>query len=384
MTMPIPLLRAEQVSEQLSDAYMSLARLQSGKALHEPALVLVFPPAWNNRYQPLLYGEARSRGYVPFGIADTSVLSNVSWPGPIVLHAHWFASVFQGCENELVAAERLAAMQEDIRIFRERTGAKLVWTAHNVFPHGNQFPDTYLRLRQWIFDNFDAVHVMQEEHLPILETAFGRSAPHAFAVPHMLYAGSHADCVSMQAARAQYAIPQDSIVFAYFGSIQAYKNLDHMLDAADRVGRSANREVHTIVGGAPSEAATVQELQQKWWSHPRVRLLMRNVPDHEIQYIHRAADALVLPYGDTLNSGAAFMAASFGLPFIMPEGTSSGALKDLGALLYPPGESDGLERSMQALIDGTRPVISAEAQNRHMPQVVSNRIFDALDRLIAD
>lgn len=380
MTMPLPLLKAEQVGEQLADAYLAAAGLQQA-----PALVLVLPPAWNNRYQPLLYGEARSRGYVPVGITDSRILARISWPGPIVLHAHWFVSAFQDCEDEIAADQRLHALQHDIHAFRERTGAKLVWTAHNVFPHGNRFPRTFLRLRQWIFETFDAVHVMQDDHVPVLQAAFARPAPATFAVPHMLYTGSHPDCVSMAAARAHYAIPRSSFVFAYFGSIQAYKNLDHLLDAAARVSDLAGRDIHTIVGGLPGDPATVQRLQQKWWSNPRVRLLLRNIPDHEIQYIHRAADAMVLPYGDTLNSGAAFMAASFGLPFIIPQGLSSTPLAELGAHLYEPAQPGGLEQSMLALIAGApaTATISEAALRRHMPQAVSHRFFDALDGLFA-
>jgi glycosyltransferase involved in cell wall biosynthesis len=380
MTMPLPLLKAETAGEQLAEAYLAAAGLQVGDA---PALLLVFPPAWNNRYQPLLYGEARHRGYVPVGITDSRILAKISWPGPIVLHAHWFVSSFQGCEDEIAADERLQTLQHDIRALRERTGARLVWTAHNVFPHGHRFPRTFLRLRQWIFETFDAVHVMQADHVPVLEAAFARPAPATFEVPHMLYTGSHPDCISMAAARAHYAIPQDSFVFAYFGSIQSYKNLDHLLEAAARVGERAGRDVCTIIGGLPGDPATVQTLQQKWWSNPRVRLLMRTIPDHEIQYIHRAADAMVLPYGDTLNSGAAFMAASFGQPFLIPKGLSSAPLSELGALLYEPAEDGGLERGMLALIEGARPAVRETARQRHMPQVVSSRFFDALDGLFA-
>ena len=71
---------------------------------------------------------------------------------------------------------------------------------------------------------------------------------------------------------------------------------------------------------------------------PDIRLIPRKILDHEIQYLHRAADVMVLPYAETLNSGAALMAASFRKPFIMPRGTASEGLGPLGAIHFDPAD----------------------------------------------
>jgi glycosyltransferase involved in cell wall biosynthesis len=52
---------------------------------------------------------------------------------------------------------------------------------------------------------------------------------------------------------------------------------------------------------------------------PEVRLDARFIPDDELQWWFRAADALVLPYRAGLNSGAMLLGASFGLPVMMTE-----------------------------------------------------------------
>jgi len=161
---------------------------------------------------------------------------------------------------------------------------------------------------------------MQDAHIPLLETAFGHKAPPHFTAPHMTYDGTLLDSVSPAAARAHFGLPQEACVFGFFGSVQGYKKIDLMLEAVDRLAAQTDRPVAAIVGGIPgADTDVVRDLHHRWGDSAHVRLLTRKIADHEIQYIHRAADAMVLPYDETLNSGAALMAASFRKPFILPE-----------------------------------------------------------------
>lgn len=109
---------------------------------------------------------------------------------------------------------------------------------------------------------------------------------------------------------------------------------------------------------------------------------MKNIPDHEIQYIHRAADAMVLPYAESLNSGAAFMAASFDLPFVMPEGKAARSLRGLGAMFYDPARPDGLEDAMCAVMAGRSATVDKKAKVRHKAENISALFFDQLDRIL--
>jgi len=382
MTMPLPLAQPGRVARDLADAYVALESARPGPADQPPGLVVVLPPAWGNRYQSLLYGAAGLHRYATIGMVKPDMLSEISWPGPIVLHAHWFAGIFDGCHSEVDANEKFEKMCEQVLAFRERTGAKLLWTAHNVFPHGNLFPETFLKLRQWVFETFDAIHVMQDSHVPVLEDAFDRVAPPHFAVPHMTYDGSQPDCVSGPAARVHYGFDPETFIFSYFGSIQPYKSLERMLRAFDRIAADSDRPVGAIVGGVPSDSATVQRLLDGWGNRQDIRLEMRMIPDHEIQYLHRAADAMVLPYGETLNSGAAFMAASFHKPIIMPAGMAASALDGLGALSFDFDQTGTLEGAMRAVIEGARGDEDPEARARLHPHAVSTAFFEALDGML--
>lgn len=382
MTLPLPLIGPENAARMLSSAYVTLSRLSSGFDDRAPALLLVLPPAWVNRYQSLLYCEAGPRRHVTMGLSETTHLQHISWPGPVILHVHWFASLFNKCQTEVEAVECFHRFRDEIEEFRNRTGAKLLWTAHNVFPHGNRFPATFLELRQWVFEKFDMLHVMHDTHVPILEQAFGRKAPVHFTVPHMLYDGSHPNCVSPAAAKMHYGIAPDTFVFAYFGSIHPYKNLEALLHTFDRIAADSARPVSAIIGGVPSHPATVQRLQQGWGMNPKVRLLLNAIPDYEIQHIHQAADAMVLPYDETLNSGAAFMAASFEKPFIMPVGLASVALDGLGAIRFDASQPNSLEEAMRDVMEGKREHANPSLRMQHAAGAVSDAFFNALEPLI--
>lgn len=382
MTMPIPLISQDDASRVLAAAYGKYLGAVSATQANTPCLLLVMPPTWNNRYQALLYEQAGLRQYIPVGIGDPGILKHISWPGPIVLHAHWFSGYFNNSRDEVEASNRLDALCEDILSFRARTGAKLLWTAHNVFPHENRFPAVFLRLRQWVFENFNAVHVMQQEHVSVLESVFSRKAPATFVAPHMLYSGSYPDGVSVEVARHYYDIRPEEFVFGYFGSIQPYKNLEKFLSVFDQLQQQTQRSFTAIVGGVPSDAETVLALKQRWGMNPKVRLLMRNIPDHEIQYIHRASNVMVLPYGETLNSGAAYMAAGFRHPVIMPDGMASRSLEGLGVVKFDSADPDGLLTVMLEVMEGRRGHYDEEVLAQVQADAVSTRFFNALDQMV--
>ena len=380
MALPIPVLSAENAGPTLTRLWLDIDRAVPGPAETPPGLILAMPTAWANKYQILLYKTAARHRWAVAGVTLPDALEHISWAGPVVLHAHWFAGIFNNAETEAEAGARLDQAIARILAFRDRAGARLLWTAHNVFPHGNRFPNTFLKLRRWIFDSFDAIHVMDPDHLPVLETAFDRPAPPAFAVPHMLYDGAVQDDIDPVAARAHFGLAPDTFVFGYFGSIQGYKRVDALLEALDAL-KAQGRDVAAVVGGIPVEHDAVRALYHRWDGRPDIRLLTRKIHDHEIQYLHRAADAMVLPYGETLNSGAALMAATFRKPFIMPAGAASKDLEALGAIRFDPADVGALVAAMARVMDAPPPPPAPEALAARAPDAISSAFMAEIEAL---
>lgn len=383
MALPIPVLSPPDAGRTLTRLWLDLDRAVPGPDGAPPGLILAMPTAWANKYQLLLYKAAARHRWAVAGVTLPRDLAQVSWPGPLVVHAHWFAALFNGAAGETEAGDRLALASEQILALRARTGARLLWSAHNVFPHGNRFPETFLALRRWVFEHFDAVHVMHDSHVPILEAAFGRPAPRPFTVPHMLYDGAIQDDIDPVAARAHFGLPPDAFVFGCFGSIQAYKRIGAMLAALDTLRARGGRPVAALVGGIAPEPAAVRDLYRCWDGRPDIRLIPRKILDHEIQYLHRAADVMVLPYAETLNSGAALMAASFCKPFVMPRGSASEGLEPLGAIVFDPADPQALVTAMAAAMAAGRvPATDPAALAARAPMAISEAFFDRIGALL--
>ncbi|MCQ0090547.1 glycosyltransferase [Roseovarius sp. M141] len=384
MALPLPLIEPATASRTLVSLWRALHHTNPGPAGRPPTLLLTLPTAWANRYQVLLYGQAARHGVAVAGLRLPKDLAHVSWPGPVVLHAHWFAAIFYGALSEADAMARLTRTIDMIETFRARTGARLLWTAHNVFPHGNAYPQTYLALRRWIFDSFDAVHVMDDAHLPLLEQAFDRAAPPAFTVPHMTYDGTVPDSVDAIAARAHFSIPRDAFVFGSFGSLQGYKNIGPFLQRFTALANARpERTMAALVGGLPSDRDIARDLVHRFGTDPRITLLARKVEDTEIQYLHRAADVMVLPYRETLNSGAAMMAATFAKPFVMPATPGAEALIPIGAQLFDRNAADGLGQALENCLSHPATPPDPAALAALAPPRISAMFFRALDEVLA-
>jgi len=379
MALPLPLIEAHSASRQLAALWQTRQRSAHVPPDRAPVLMLALPPAWENRFQVLLYSRAAAHGVAVAGVRHPDDLAHISWPGPVVLHAHWFASVFNTALSEADATMRLHKAIAAIEAFAARTGARLLWTAHNVFPHGNWFAQTYMTLRRWIFERFDLLHVMDDSHVAVLEQAFGRAAPPTFCAPHMTYHGAVPNSIDSATARAHFGIARDAFVFGAFGSLQRYKNLDRLLAlVCEMADVMPDRPLAALVGGVPADADLARALVARFGDDPRITLLPRMIEDAEIQYLHHGADVMVMPYRDTLNSGAALMAATFGRPFVMPQSPGTRALEPLGARLYDPAAPDGLRGALErCLVGGDTPAPSASTLAACAPHHVSEMFMTA-------
>ena len=349
---PIPHISKDFGAARLARLHLDLDRACPDPEGRPPGLIVTLPPAWGNKYQVLLYQAAAEQRCAVIGVRTPADLAEVSWPGPVLLHAHWFGALFDDAASDEEARARLEGMKADILAFRQRTGARLLWTAHNLFPHGNRFPGAFMELRRWVFGNFDAIHLLDPGHLALLEETFGCKAPASFPVAHMTYEGIVPDVVGRQAARARFGIPRETFVVGMFGSLQAYKGITEVLETLERMQRKPSpRPVAAIVAGVPSDPRLVREISARWGGADWLHFLPENIPDYEVQYIYRAADVMALAYEASLNSGAALMAATFGVPFLMPDGPAASGLKGGGRLRYDPGAPDGLEAALGRLRD---------------------------------
>ena len=238
-----------------------------------------------------------------------------------IFHVHWPEWELNAFSDAIEAAARLKFKLFAIDLFRAR-GAKLVWTVHNLRAHEGLHP----RLEKWFWsafirkvDGFIALtqsgRVAAVEHFPHLASVPG------YVIPHGHYRDEYPND-SANNAREQLGISPHARVLVFFGQIREYKNVPSLI----RAFREVHGNVVLCIAGKPNSDTLATELRREAAADPRVLLHLYDVPNERVQLFFHAADLVVLPYRDILNSGTALLSMSFNRPVLVPD---RGAMEDL-------------------------------------------------------
>lgn len=297
-------------------------------AAQPPVAWMHWPVDLANPYQALLYSRFPRHNLVPIRIFDRGLIDRLidNLPADIVkvLHLHWLYAVTAGSRSSAGADERVARFEDDLMALRER-GVILVWTVHNLLPHETIHPGAERRLRRWMVDTVDLVHVMHDSHVAVLRDVFAAEPRAVVTVPHPSFVGAYPDWVDRAAARAQLGIPQGARVLTTFGQIRPYKGHDTFFAVLDEASR-LDPTLRWLVAGKIRDEPGGAAFSRRAVGHPAVLFHPGFAPDVDVQFYLRAADAAVFPYRTSLNSGAVALAASFDLPAYASTGTRLGGL----------------------------------------------------------
>jgi beta-1,4-mannosyltransferase len=241
-----------------------------------------------------------------------------------VLHLHWPEADLNGSENAAKAYISLRKRFFAIDYMRAR-GTKVFWTVHNLHSHEQRYP----RLERWFWPRFlrrvDGYIALTEGGTKQAVRQFPALAGvPAFVVPHGHYRAEYPDVPEVEARKA-LAIPRQDRVILFFGNIRPYKNVPHLIDVFRQTGL---RDARLYIVGKAGDAALAGEIAGRAAGDSRIRIESGFVtPERAAQYF-KAADLVVLPYRDILNSGAALLALSFNRPILAP---NRGAMGELAA-----------------------------------------------------
>lgn len=330
----------------------------------EPILLGYHPVAHTNPYQALLYREAWGGGVAPLAILRDSGIDELATFATrginVLLHLHWLAGVTKGSATEAEARQAGAAFLARLDELIAASG-RIAWTVHNVLPHGTRFEAAETELREGVAARAAVVHVMARDTPTIVAPWFTIPPERLLHVPHPSYIGAYEDYVSREQARHDLELAPDELVYAAVGSIQPYKGLTELLDAWARLPDDRPRRL--LIAGGPGHEPGVAELLGRAGRQPGVRLHARKIPASRMQVFLRAADVAVLPYLQSLNSGALMLALTFGLPVIVPAGTGLAATVDERyARTFEANAPDGLADALRAAHELATPEARAAAR----------------------
>lgn len=295
-----------------------MASLEGGGS---PLRVIAWPAFENhvlNPYNALLYAKlaelgARIEDFSPrrliFGRHD-------------IWHLHWPESILS-TPQRWKAIPLAFVLRLLLRVARLKE-TKIVWTVHNLRSHEGYYPYVEASLWQALLEHLDGYIALTEGGKA---QALGRyPALHdrpGFVIPHGDYRPAYTDSVSRLEARARLKLPQHAQVLLSMGQLRPYKNVPWLIEQFRQLDVP---DAILVVAGRPASIDVATEIIAAAGSDTRVRVHFGFVPADELQVYLRAADLMVLPYGEILNSGSAILALTFGCPVLVPD---RGAMAEL-------------------------------------------------------
>jgi len=340
----------------------------------DPFVVTFWPFAQANRFQSLLYSQGRQYGAAALPVAAFEEMAAVPREGLSICHFHWLASV--RTEEAFGSLRRVLARLKDQK-------KPIVWTVHNILPHDAADIDAAIRVRRLIVEAADLVHVMNERTAELVEPYFSLRDKPTFYSPHPSYLGDVPDTVTREEARLKLGIRPETTVFLCFGAIRAYKGIEDLVAAAERLRiERPDLDWVLLVAGIAKDKALVHRLGEVRSLGSRLRFLPGKVAGEDIQYFFKAADFSVCPYRRSLNSGAAMLSMSFGVPLIAPQIPAFAELLSKGTGIgYDPEQEDALTAALAGAIGNDTTEMRSRAvalADERRPEAASAQFFKGL------
>ncbi|KGD86987.1 hypothetical protein JL37_29225 [Achromobacter sp. RTa] len=351
-----------------------------------PDLLMYYPVAQVNPYQPLLYSAAERNALSALPVLRLESLDDIAWQGHGIVHLHWLAGVLQNAATEAEADAAVDTYARRLGHWRSK-GLRIVWTVHNVMPHATVWPQAERAVRQTTADAADLIHIMNRDTERLTASSFRIDPRKVVHIPHPSYGDWYANVVPRAQARQDLGLNAEDFVFLCFGAIQPYKGLLELIDAYDlaRQSRPDARCMLLIVGQVDDEAY-FSALRKRVENRADIRLAPGNVRDQRVQYYFNACDVAVAPYLETLNSGVAMLAATFQRMVVAPaEGGMAEVFAEDPSLLYTRTAVNGLANALErALSHRPNRVIFDGILARHDPRLISNQFCQALRKVLED
>ena len=321
--------------------------------------ILVFPKA-TNPYQDLLYKEMYkfsgfSYEYISFYFSKSTIVNCMVFPMMLVLkrlqkfnilHIHWLYE-FSGVRGNTPFLKVFFTFYVLwVLHFIRMIGFKLIYTIHDIETHDKLFLFNK-RVISSILHKSSHVIVLSKSTLQMMESmSVPVSKTKITVIPHGNYIGQYENTMTQKQARHALQIHRNQFVLLFFGIIRAYKGVSELLQVLREMDQK-NNIVIIVAGMCYDEHVkhTIIEFSKDYPSH--IRVVLKHIPDSEVQVYFNACDCAVLPFTNITNSGSAVLASSFKKPFIAP---LLGSIRDFprdSGIFYSPTQADGLRQAIE-------------------------------------
>jgi len=223
-------------------------------------------------------------------------------------------------------------------------GYKLVWTAHNIYPHNRRHQAIDHECRVAICRLATAVLAHCEVARAEVESRFAPQG-RVFVIPHGNFIDVYARKFTRSEARSDLGVPADAFVYGFFGSMQPYKGLEELIEAFCGLGQ----QDAWLVGVGGGKPEYLDRLRAIGGGAPRVVLrTFPRAPSEEITRVLEAADVITLPFTATMTSGTVILALSWSRPVVAPAlGCLPMTVAPGGGILYDPSAPGALPGALE-------------------------------------
>lgn len=284
---------------------------------------VLFAPDWRagNPYQQLLADALAGQGvevvFAPavHGLFRLTKAARAAAPFDL-LHLHWPEAYFPILHDKRDLARRLL-FPLDLRL--AAGGRPLVWTAHNLYPHGRGHSGLDRMDTAAVVRRADGILAHSAGSVSAVVGEFGVDSAKCHVIPHgdLSVVQGQAPGLSPVQARRELGIGEAPLCLV-FGAVDPYKGIEKILDAwAD----SGETRIRLAIVGAAKNAAYADALRARVAAMPNassVILHLKRVDGAELARWLTAADCMLFNYHEILTSGSACLARSWGVPIALP------------------------------------------------------------------
>jgi beta-1,4-mannosyltransferase len=275
--------------------------------------VLPLRITWKTDFVNLLSQELSRQGYVAREFSWRSCwLRRTKF-----VFLHWPDEFFV-YKGKLAIAKlliKLATMQ----IAKVLWGAKFIWIAHNAAPHDAVNSGAFIR--RWFLQSLDGVIFLSEYSRSLINKLYPEVGKcNALVTVHSHYRSA------VVTRETPGTTPTGKIKLVHFGLIRPYKNIEALVSAASSISSG----IDLLVAGMVKDRALSAAIRDSAKRSSHITLDFREVAisDAELEAIVDSGDAVVLPYKNILNSGAALFSLSRNRPVLAPNMGSLPELRD--------------------------------------------------------
>ena len=331
----------------------------------------------DNPYNWLLYSEVAKEGVDVLEFRPRRVLDGTA----DIWHLHWPDALLNDKSRTRVIRD-VSGTLALVRIARAR-GTAIVWTVHNLSSHDGRYPEIEKRYWSAFTSQLDGIISPSRAGLSGAVSRWPTlgNVP-SFVIPLGHYRAVFSAPPDRAAARADLGIAPDAKVVAFVGQVRTYKDVPALARA---FRGEPDPKLRLVVAGRPEDETTARQVRDAVGSDERILLRLAFIPDGDLQSIVRAADLVVLPYQNILNSGSALLALSLDCPILVPDrGAMAELVEDVGAewvrTYGGPLTTDTLASAVSWATTTTR-APTAPLTAFEWPQIASATV-DAYDQIV--